>query len=79
MTKLNDKDYEFILELIDEAYANQMIVIEESGDSPEYDDKLRLDEIGRLHDTIQARLDRQLAIINKNKKRSKIRKWLKYI
>ena len=67
MTKLNDKDYEFILELIDEAYANQMIVIEESGDSPEYDDKLRLDEIGRLHDTIQARLDRQLAIINKNK------------
>ena len=67
MTKLNDKDYEFILELIDEAYANQMIVIEESGDSPEYDDKLRLDEIGRLHDTIQERLDRQLAIINKNK------------
>ena len=67
MTKLNDKDYEFILELIDEAYANQMIVIEESGDSPEYDDKLRLDEIGMLHDTIQERLDRQLAIINKNK------------
>ena len=74
MADLTKQEKELMLELIDDAYANQMIVIEESGDSPDYDDKLRLDEIGRLHDTIQARLDRQLAIINKNKKRSKIRK-----
>ena len=56
MTKLNDKDYEFILELIDEAYANQMIVIEESGDSPEYDDHIRLDEISKLYDKVNKSL-----------------------
>ena len=69
MADLTKQEKELMLELIDEAYANQMYKIEESGDSPEYDDKIRLDEIGRLFDTIQARLDRQLQIINK--KRSK--------
>jgi len=56
MTKLNNYDYEFILELIDEAYSNQMIVIEESGDSPEYDDHIRLDEISKLYDKVNKSL-----------------------
>ena len=74
MADLTKQEKELMLELIDDAYANQMIVIEESvfykiyeSAVHEQSDKLRLDEIGRLHDTIQARLDRQLAIINKNK------------
>ena len=44
MADLTKQEKELMLELIDDAYANQMIVIEESGDSPEYDDKLRLDD-----------------------------------
>ena len=51
MNELNDNDYEFILELIDEAYASQQYLIEDIGHI-EYDDHIRLDEIAKLYDKV---------------------------
>ena len=56
MADLTKQEKELMLELIDDAYANQMIVIEESGDSPEYDDHIRLDEISKLYDKVNKSL-----------------------
>jgi len=57
MNELNDNDYEFILELIDEAYANQQYLIEDIGrDHIEYDDHIRLDEIRKVYDKLNKSL-----------------------
>ena len=57
MNELNDNDYEFILELIDEAYANQQYLIEDIGrDHIEYDDHIKLDEISKLYDKVNKSL-----------------------